>query len=174
VASYVMVLLEPKDRVQYSWLLGRWRAGKAGEALTALDAWMMSYLAAFAFAVALSFWLYHVTPDAWDKQALLAAMLGFLTRDISIFVLVHTIAGRGRGDLGAVVILFALYLLLPAIFVGLKLSGLLFLFYPEPSMPIWLGPAAAWAEGLTVALLATARVSLSEKPTAVLATKSAF
>ena len=65
-------------------------------------------------------------------------------------------------------------LLLPAIFAGLKLSGLLFLFYPVPSTLLWLGPAAAWAEGLTIALLATARVSLGEKPAAAaLVTKAA-
>ncbi len=160
VAAYVMVLLEPKDRVHYRWMLERWRAGQLGAAFMSLQAWMMSYIAAFASAVALSIWLHHVAPEAWDKQALIAATLGFLTRDVSIFVLVQTIVGRGRGDLGAIVVLIALYLLLPAIFAGFKLMGLLFIFFPVGSSPIWIGPMAAWVQGFATAALATARVSL--------------
>jgi hypothetical protein len=162
IATYVMVLLEPKDRVHYRWLLGRWRAGEVGAGFMSLQAWMMSYLAAIGSAVALAIWLNHVTPGAWDKLALIAATLGFLTRDVSIFVLVQTIVGRGRGDLGAIVILTALYLLLPAILAGFKLTSLLFVFYPVASSPIWLGPLVAWAQGLAVAASATARVSLGE------------
>jgi hypothetical protein len=77
---------------------------------------------------------------------------------------VQTIVGRGRGDLGAIVILIALYLLLPAIFAGFKLMSLFFVFYPVASSPIWLGPLVAWAQGLAVAALAMARVSLADSP----------
>ena len=103
-------------------------------------------------------------PDALEQPALLAAVLGFLTRDVSIFVLMRSLPGRRRGDLAALGILFALYVLAPAIFKGVGLSNLLMLFYPQPTTPLWMSPAVAWAEGIAVAFFALGRVALSRSP----------
>ena len=90
--------------------------------------------------------------------------LGFLTRDVSIFVLMRSLPGRRRGDLAALGILFALYVLAPAIFKGVGLNSLLMLFFPQPTSPLWMSPALAWAEGIALASFALGRVALSRKP----------
>jgi hypothetical protein len=164
IATYIMVLLEPKDPVHYRWMLAHLRGGRIGAALNASQAWMMSYWAAFAVAVALAVWFYRMDNGSLDKVAVLAAALGFLTRDVSIFVVVQALLGRRRSDLGAIVVLAALYLLLPSIAGGLKLHDAMVLFYPAPSSPLWLGPLVAWSEGLGTAALAMARISLVERP----------
>jgi hypothetical protein len=86
------------------------------------------------------------------------AVLGFLTRDMAIFVLAHTFASRGRGDFAAAIVLVALYALVPAILNGLHFENALVLFYPRVAHPLWLGPTVAWAEGIAAAVLATMRL----------------
>jgi hypothetical protein len=162
ILSYVMVLLEPKDRVHYRWLLARFRAAKIGEWLGGFQAWMTSYVAAFAVGVVLAFWIAHTLPTPSTDEALIASTLGFLTRDVSIFVLVQMLAGQRRADLGAVIVLVAIYLLIPAILSGLKLTALWFIFFPTPTDPVFLGPAVAWAEGIVLFALAFMRVQLGE------------
>jgi hypothetical protein len=82
------------------------------------------------------------------------AVLGFLTRDVAIFVLMRGRAG-GKGDFAALAILGGLYLLLPTVLGGMGLQGLQFLFLPAglPSV------IAAWIEGLACAYLALKRVT---------------
>jgi len=96
-------------------------------------------------------------------QALVLATLGFLTRDVSIFVLMQTLPGRRRGDLGALAILFALYVLAPAILNGLHAASAMYLFFPQLAAPTWLGAAAAWIEGVIVLGLAVTRLALVER-----------
>jgi hypothetical protein len=163
VLTYLMVLLEPKDRVLYRWLgeqLGRLRLDKF---FGGAQAWMMSYLATLAVAIALISWLGSTNPNAFEGQMIIASGLGFLTRDVGIFVLFQTFPGRRRGDFGAVIALVALYALLPAIADGLGLPSAMILFYPQPSHPAWLGPVLAWAEALAIAVLAIGRLALTEK-----------
>ena len=155
--TYLMALLEPKDRVHYRWLIGQLMSGRLGSYVAGLQSWMVSYVGTLLVAAAFLVWLGHSEPFGETESAVLAA-LGFLTRDVSIFVLVHTFAGRSRGDFAALVVLAALYALVPAILNGLHLGDTLLLFYPRPSAPYWLGPAVAWAEGLVVASLATTRL----------------
>jgi hypothetical protein len=162
VLTYAMVLLEPKDRVLYRWLGGQLLAGRIDRVLRNLQGWMMSYFAAVLTAVALIWWLGHRAPVDAGAQALIAAALGFLTRDCAIFVLFHTLPGRRRSDLGAIVVLVALYALIPAILNGLGFKSALGFFYPEPTDPVWLGAAASWAQGLLVAIVALGRLAISE------------
>jgi hypothetical protein len=160
--TYVMVLLEPKDRVLYRWMGEKLFSGRILRALGAFQCWMMSYTAA-AFAVAgLCLALTH-NPDAAPKgQPLALAALGFLTRDCALFVLMQTLPGRKRGDWPAIAVLFALYVLLPAIAQGLGGQAHMYLFFPQGEAPSWIGAAAAWVEGLLVAGLATTRLALSQ------------
>jgi hypothetical protein len=168
VLTYAMVLLEPKDRVLYRWLGAQLRSVRLDRFLASAQAWMMGYLATFATTAALFAWLSISQPDALWARALLISVLGFLTRDVGIFVLLQTLPGRRRGDFGAVVVLFALYALVPAILEALGLQTALGLFYPQPtdpSQPLWLSPVAAWLEAITVAVLAIGRLALTEKST---------
>ncbi len=56
---------------------------------------------------------------ALGEAALIGAGLGFVTRDVALFVLLHALPGRRRGDFTALLALFALYLLIPSILNGL-------------------------------------------------------
>jgi hypothetical protein len=161
--TYVMVLLEPKDRVHYRWMAGQMTQGHIGNALSGIQAWMMSYAASFVVAAALVLWLQRAPDVARYGQPLVVAALGFLTRDTALFVLMQTLPGKRRGDYGALGILLALYVLAPAILHGLQADGLLFLFFPQALAPNWMGAGVAWAEGLVVAGLAITRLALPER-----------
>jgi hypothetical protein len=161
--TYVMVLLEPKDRVLYRWYATRTVSGSIGSALWSLQAWIMSYIATLLVAVTLIWWLFAHGFGVF-YPAIAAAGIAFLTRDTAIFV--FCAAARRRGDLAAIVSLFALYILIPAILDGIGLRTVLPFFYPTPSTPVWLGPVVVWSEALVAVILAVSRVALSEKQVA--------
>ena len=161
--TYVMVLVEPKDPVHYRWMFGQIGQGHVVNALAGFQAWMMSYAAAFALAAALSLWLTHDAQAAAVGQPLVVTVMGFVTRDVALFVLMQTLPGKRRGDYAALAILLVLYVLAPVIANGLHAEGLLMLFFPQPQMPSWTGAAVAWIEGLAVAGLATGRLFLLKK-----------
>jgi len=163
VLTYLMVLLEPKDRVHYRWIEGQVRAGHLAKAFNALQAWMMSYGATLTTGAVLAAWLARDVLVASSGQALVLAGLGFLTRDVSVFVFMQTLPGRRRGDFGALAILFALYVLAPSILAGLHIEDFLFLFFPQVESPTWLGAAVAWMEGLAIAAASIARLALTER-----------
>lgn len=155
--TYVMVLLEPKDRVLYRWLGGEFVQGHIGRVAWNLQAWMMSYSTALAVALALIGWL--ARQDQSGAGAVVGAAMGFLTRDVALFVLLQSLPGQRRGDFAALVTLFALYVLAPAIAHGLDLERALVLFYPQASDPVWLSPAVAWAQAVTVFGVAVLRLT---------------
>lgn len=160
--TYVMVFLEPKDRVHYRWLAYEISVGNIGKFANGLQAWMTSYAACFIFS-GLLIWS-QMSAANLESVALIVAGLGFLTRDVSLFVLVHALPGKRRGDFSVLLALFALYVLAPAIVNGLDLKGALGFFYPQPGNAAWLGAAIAWAEAVLVALLAASRVAIAQSP----------
>src|SRR2546430_5401828 len=81
-STYSMVLLEPKDPVRLRWLIEQVRAGWAYKAFLALDCWMLSYAATLALGLVLA-----LTWAMSSFALIVLAMLGFLTRDVAIFVL---------------------------------------------------------------------------------------
>ncbi|HVU22454.1 MAG TPA: hypothetical protein VHE09_17110 [Rhizomicrobium sp.] len=164
VLTYLMVFLEPKDRVHFRWLGTQLSSGRIGAFWNGLQAWMMSYFAAVICTAILLFRLYQNHPDIVDQPALIAAAAGFLTRDVLVFVFMRSLPGRRRGDFAALGILFALYVLAPAIINGLGLKNLLMLFYPFQTSPVWMGSVVAWTEGIAMAVLAFGQVALSRKP----------
>jgi hypothetical protein len=161
VLTYVMVVLEPKDRVHYRWLGSQLAAGRIGTAWSGLQAWMMAYAATLLCGAALLALLHQHRPDDASAPALIAAGLGFLTRDVWIFVLMRALPGRRRSDLAALAVLLALYVFAPAILNGLGFKPLLMIFYPQPTDPPLLGAVVAWAEGLATVALALGRIALA-------------
>jgi hypothetical protein len=157
LSTYSMVFLEPKDPVRLRWLSEQVRGGRYAKAFLALDAWMLSYAAAMIVGLVLVGLLTldqgslgHVPMSGLALPAL--AMLGFLTRDVAIFVLMRGLAGN-KGDFAALALLALLYLVLPA---GLHRLGidLQFLLIPRPHAAAALGALSAWLQGLVMVWLA--------------------
>ena len=165
VLTYVMVLLEPKEPVLYRWMGAQIAAGHPGRALARLQAWQMSYFAALATAAALFARLAQVEGHFGPAPAVIVTAAGFLTRDVSLFVLFQSLPGRRRGDFAAVVALVALYALVPAILNGLGLSNALPFFYPKESDQPWLAAAVVWGEAILVAALTIVRLASGERST---------
>lgn len=156
--TYAMVLFEPKERILYRRLGAMISVRRFAQAFSEAQGWMIAYLAAFLVAALLVVWL--ALEGFAPAAAMVISALGFLTRDVGIFVLLQASPGRQRGDFGALVTLLALYVLAPMILHGGADGQALVLFYPRNASPIWLGPLAAWAEALTVATLSFRRLSL--------------
>ena len=165
--TYTMVLLEPKDRVLYRWMGAALMRGQLGRIGWAMQGWMMSCKAAFIVGIALIAWL--AQENATPAAAFVGSGLGFLLRDVAIVILLQTLPGPRRGDFAAVVMLFALYVLAPAIADGLGLKQALVVFYPQASTPIWLSPAVAWGEALLVVVLTVSRIAGSARQAATAA-----
>lgn len=165
--TYLMVILEPQDRVHYRWLGGQVASGRLAAFLGGLQAWMMSYAATALCVLALIASLAQNHPDHPEFQTVIAAGLGFLTRDMAVVVLMRSLPGsRRRGDFGAIGILFALYVLGPVIVRSLGAHDALVLFHPMETGPLWLSPLVAWAEAVAVMVLAVSRFSLAKAPAA--------
>lgn len=160
--TYLMVFLEPKDRVLYRWYGSQMGSGRIGAVFGSLQAWIMSFFATVAVTVALIVWLW-MHGQTGEPLAISAATLGFLTRDVAIFVLFATLPGRRRGDFAVLATLAALYVLFPAILGGLGLPGAVAFFRPALTAPVWLGSAVAWGEALVILALAITRLALGEK-----------
>lgn len=156
-SAYSMVFLEPKDPVRFRWLADQMRARAFGKAFLALDAWMLSYGAALALGTILAglLLLNGAVVGTLSMSSLapaVLAMLGFLTRDVAIFVLMRVLAGA-KGDFAALATLGVLYLVLPAIAHRTGL-GFQFLFVPVAgTLGMW-SACAAWLQGGVVAMAA--------------------
>ncbi len=161
VITYLKVFLDPKDLVLYRWLGAAISRGRLLSAAARLQGWMMGYLAAFAVTAILIGWFVHV--ELPQAAAFVFSVLGFLTRDVAVFVLLQSLPGPRRGDFAALVALFALYVLVPSILGGLAFKEVLVFFHPQTTSPIWFGPAVAWAEALVVAGMAIGRVRAGGK-----------
>lgn len=151
-SAYGMAFLDRKDPVRLRWLGEQVREGRAVRAFMALDCWMLSYGAALVVGAILTAAL-AVLPGVVGDVSLSAfapaalAMLGFVTRDMAVFVLMARIM-PGRGDFAAVAILVALYGLAPSLLHAIA-PALHALFMPVPGS--WLTVLAAWAQALGVA-----------------------
>ena len=161
ILAYVMAFLEPKDRVRYRWIASEFGKFHLATALANLQAWMMSFIAAIVLGVILLVWFGQT--GQFHEQALLGAMLGFLSRDMAIIVLMNMLWRRRGGDFAALCILVLLYALLPSIFAGLHFETGLALFAPRPTEPIWFSPLAAWAEAVLAWVLVIANLALPEE-----------
>jgi hypothetical protein len=157
VSTYSMVFLEPKDPVRLRWLAEQVRERRYAKAFRALDAWMLSYAVTMLLGVILAVLMTMDQSLFYDMRMTalslpVVAMLGFVTRDVAIFVLMRAVAGT-KGDFAALALLAGLYLVLPA---GLHRLGveLQFLLLPTPGGAAILGALAAWAQAMVLVTLA--------------------
>lgn len=155
-SAYGMTFLEPKEPVRLRWLGEQIRAGRIAEAFLALDTWMLSTIAAMVVGLLLALLL--ISGGAVNYALAVLAMLGFLTRDVAIFVMARALAGN-KGDFAALAALGVLYLLMPMVLRGLGLQGLQFLFVPAVTDAAVLSVLAAWAQGLVALWLAAHSIS---------------
>lgn len=157
-SAYGMTFLEPKDPVRLRWLGEQVRAGRIAKAFLALDTWMLSTAAALVAGLLLVLVLASGGAMTYALAAL--AMMGFLVRDVAIFVMARALAGN-KGDFAALAALGVSYLLLPMVLRGVGLPGQQFLFAPALAGPAALGVLAAWAQGVVAAAGAARAIGYS-------------
>jgi hypothetical protein len=159
--AYITAILEPKSKVQLRWIGGEFGHFHLGAALSHLQCWMISYLVAAAIAGTLMvrFGLLNQTPEL----ATTGAILGFVTRDLGLIVLMAMLTRRRGGDLLALAVLVLVYWLLPSILHSLHYYGGQALFLPYRTDPLWMSPAASWIEAIAVWAVTATQVSLSGK-----------
>jgi hypothetical protein len=167
--TYLAVLFEPKDRVLYRWFGDALKGFRLGAIGSRLQAWMVAYIATVILAVAFILRMNMVGgPLEHSEQLvpLVTAALGFLTRDIFVFLAFALMPGQRRGDLAAVVVLIVLYGVAPwlAQSLGAAANAAAF-FYPAPTTQPWFGPAIAWGEALIV-LIGAVIAARSARPEA--------
>ena len=160
--TYVMILLEPKDGVHLRWLGAQLRTGKLTELFGGLYAWIVSYLATIAAAcVPLG---YLLVIGNMSRFAFFFAALGFLTRDVGLFLLLRTRGQRPMSDWPGIMVLIALYALMPFVLHGIGADDGLFVFYPYVfgKAPYTLVALAPWIEAALVLAFAFRRLALPE------------
>jgi hypothetical protein len=161
--TYLTVFLEPKDRVFFRWLGSAFAQFHLGTGFGRFQCWMMSGLAALLFGGAL---VARLASLGWvADEAALGAMLGFMTRDMGLVVLMNMAARRRGGDLAGLAVLGLLYGLMPPIIGALHYEMGQALFLPRVTVPIWLSPSAAWLEAAAVWIVACAQIALPEDRT---------
>jgi predicted nucleic acid-binding protein len=148
--TYVAVLFEPKDRVLYRWLGEMLAKGRSTAVMSRLQCWMIAYAATMIGGVALA---YHLgtagVSTGLVTVAMIVAGLGFLTRDLGVFLFFGLAPGQKRGDMPAVITLAVLYLLLPRLLGAAGMAEPAILLYPLPGAG-WIGAAYAGAEALVM------------------------
>lgn len=158
--AYITVILEPKSRVQLRWLGSELGRGHLNAVFQRLQNWMMAYLLALLLAAAL---ILHIGLQGdGTGQATAATILGFLTRDLGIVVLMNLLARRRGGDWMAIAVLVLLYALMPPIMSGLHYDAGRVLFLPIRIEPVWLSPVVAWLEAAAVWAVAVSKIALAE------------
>ncbi|NWH07842.1 MAG: hypothetical protein HXY22_04200 [Alphaproteobacteria bacterium] len=172
---YASALFEPKDLVHYRWIGSRFLTGRLDQVLVSLPAWFFAYAALVVSGVGLMGTLdvgivrealeYRPHVSADDVRNGIVAWLGFVARDLAIFLFWNFLPGQRRGDIAALVTLLILWFGAPAIISGWGGAGA-WLFIPSPTEPGLLGPAAAWAQAVILWLIVASQSSLAANRTA--------
>lgn len=172
VMTYGAVLFEPKDAVAHRRLLGALGRGRIGEAAGLLPAFSFPLAAAAVAAAALfalgpidarSFGLSPTQSDIFGELAKARidpffglAVLGFLFRDVGVFLFYHYAKRQKRGDFAAIVTLVLLYVVGAAVFGALGGGRALPLVGAQAEGGVF-GLVAAWAQAALIWALAIMR-----------------
>jgi len=162
--TYVALVLEPQEAVQYRRVAARRRAGAWTQAAALLPAWVYAYAAAvLAWAVLVAVVALTPLPVAGsvgvDRVGTLAAALGFFTRDCALLLWLQLRLRRGA-DIAGLVVLFVLYWVLPtsALLSALQLKSVSWLFWPMVGDGS--GPYAEFASGYAAVIAGWAQAAL--------------
>jgi hypothetical protein len=160
-ATYVSLMVMPKERVQMRWVLAQLSAGRVFSFLEGLPGWAYGFVfTAFAAAMAIaqagdaSF----LTSSELDIfRFLCVGVLGELARNIGIFMFFNMLAGQRRGDFAAVLTLVLIYAVTPVLLSALGARWTLALISPlyaiesdEARALIQLSAVAMWAQAAIV------------------------
>jgi hypothetical protein len=163
--TYVAVLFEPKDHVLYRWLAEMLAKGRTLAVMSRLQCWMIAYAAAMVSGIAVALvGMSGISGLAFLTAPMVGAGLGFLTRDLGIFLFFGLAPGQKRGDMPAIITLGVLYLILPRLLGAAGVPEPAMLFYPLP-LAGWIGAIFAWVEAAAMWFLV---VSIRGKQTAAL------
>jgi hypothetical protein len=164
---------EPKDQVALRWIAAAWRRGARGAALARAPGFTIGFTITLILGL-LAAGLSVLGPtqlttgeNATPVWPLILAALGFLARDIMIFVFFHAAPRQRRGDFASLVLLALLYGAGAVLTSLAPLEGLRGLFVPTPEAAAASitpgGPPimflAPWLEAALVAYLARARLA---------------
>ncbi|MCG8443096.1 MAG: hypothetical protein MI723_14930 [Caulobacterales bacterium] len=166
VATLVAVLVEPKDLVEWRVVGGAWARGALGEAVGRAPAFAWGLLAAGALAAAgIAAGPDVMGDEGFGSVAVFAALLGFLARDIGLFVFFNARAEQRRGDFAALVSLALLYVVGGTVSNALDAPLLQHAFIPggEGTWPMAVGP---WAQAIVIAVFAALRLRASGRAVA--------
>ncbi len=176
--TYIMVFLDAKEPVTLRWIGGQALRGNIVGALWRLPSWGWALLISLVMAGLMILMTEPLALDRVDlgegvtaridideipkffeaRPLILAAAL-FLIRDVAIVLAFNAGARTGRGDFAALVTLFALYVIVPVILVGIGQRGLLPFVAPSlQDNALWTIVPPAIGAGLMV-MLAVARIN---------------
>lgn len=155
---------EPKDPVLWRWMAARWRAGDRKGALARAPGFAVGYVVTFALGLAAA--LCSVLGGSIITHAdsanpiwpVIIAALGFLARDILIFVFFHAAPRQRRGDFAAIVLLALLYGAGGVLTSLAPFEGLRAIFLPSEAAGNGLMALAPWIQVGLMAVLVRGRL----------------
>jgi hypothetical protein len=156
VAALAAVLLEPKNHVDLRAFGSAVAGGRLGEALKRAPAyaWAFAFAAAAAIVVAtqgkIRVGVTNIPPEIW------IAWLGFLARDIGVFLFYHANPRQNRGDFAAIITLVVLYSVMGPLADASNVKLLEALFRPESATSA-LTAALPWLEAAGIFAFALSR-----------------
>jgi hypothetical protein len=124
-ATYVSLVVMPKERVQMRWVLAQLGGGRIWSFFEGLPGWAFGFVfTAFAAAMAISEASTSSIPAADLNlfRSFVVAVLGELARNIGVFMFFNMLPGQRRGDFAALLTLFLLYTIMPLFLSGLGAS----------------------------------------------------
>ncbi len=166
LATAVALLVEPKSLVDLRAWMGAAARGDVGRVLGLLPAFGWGFLAAAALALALQVHSPMIPlerlrtefdVDLWRPWIALGA-LGFLARDIGIFLFFHAGPRQRRADTAAVVVIALLYLVAAPTAAALFGDAARGVFAPSFTAPAYT-VLFAWAQAAAIWMAAGGRVA---------------
>jgi hypothetical protein len=121
-ATYVSLLVMPKERVQMRWVLAQLGQGRVFSFFEGLPGWAFGFVftavaAAMAIAEAATSAISAADVDLF--RMFVVAVMGELARNIGVFMFFNMLPGQRRGDFAALLTLFLVYTVLPLFLGGL-------------------------------------------------------
>jgi len=157
-AALISLLVEPKNAVELRAVGAAVRTGNISAALMRLPAYGWAFLATAVLAIAAMVNAPVTMPEggAVNTWFFLAA-LGFLARDMGVFMFFHAKPGQKRGDFSALVSLALLYVLGSAVADATNNAVLQGVFSPNANGAAW-AALLPWLSAAGVWFLAIARL----------------